>query len=79
MVQLTEQELENLRSQFATLRLDKQHGGRRYLPFVFTEQGISMLSALLRSQTAIEISIKIIDFCKYEKIYSFKLKYVCKI
>ena len=72
--QLTENEYENLRSQFATssldniLRfqngtssLDKQHGGRRYLPYVFTEQGVSMLSAVLRSQTAIEVSIKIID------------------
>ena len=72
--QLTENEYENLRSQIATssldniLRfqngtssLDKQHGGRRYLPYVFTEQGVSMLSAVLRSQTAIEVSIKIID------------------
>lgn len=72
MFQLTEQELENLRSQVVTSSLDnslrsqiatleKQHGGRRYLPFAFTEQGVSMLSAVLRSQTAIEISIKIID------------------
>ena len=72
--QLTENEYENLRfqngtssldeslkSQFATSSSSKQHGGRRYLPYVFTEQGISMLSAVLRSQTAIEVSIKIID------------------
>lgn len=57
--QLNEYEYENLRSQFVTL--EKQHGGRRYLPYVFTEQGVSMLSAVLRSQTAIEVSIKIID------------------
>jgi len=50
---------DSLRSQFATL--EKQHGGRRYLPYVFTEQGVSMLSAVLRSQTAIDMSIKIID------------------
>ena len=37
------------------------HGGRRYLPYVFTEQGISMLSAVLRSPVAIEVSIKIIE------------------
>ena len=72
--QLTENEYENLRSQIATssldniLRfqngtssLDKQHGGRRDVPYVFTEQGVSMLSAVLRSKTAIEVSIKIID------------------
>lgn len=71
--QLTEVEYENikfqnrtssldnsLRSQIATL--ENQRGKhRKYLPYVFTEQGISMLSAVLRSQTAIEVSIKIID------------------
>jgi len=61
MFQLTEYEYENLRSQFVTSSLEIQHGGRRYLPYVFTEQGVSMLSAVLRSKTAIEISIKIID------------------
>ncbi len=49
---------ENLRSQSVTL---KEHGGRRYLPYVFTEQGVSMLSAVLRSETAIKMSIKIIS------------------
>jgi len=51
----------SLRSQNVTLNAEKQHGGRRYLPYVFTEQGISMLSAVLRSDTAIQVSIKIID------------------
>jgi phage regulator Rha-like protein len=60
--QLTEDECEILRSQIATLRLDKGWGThRKYLPYVFTEQGVSMLSAVLRSDTAIQISIKIID------------------
>ncbi len=36
-------------------------GGRRYLPYVFTEQGVSMLSAVLKSNTAIEVSIEIIN------------------
>ena len=65
---LTNEEYENLKFHFGTssLRsnisiLEKQHGGRRYLPYAFTEQGVSMLSAVLRSTTAIEISIKIID------------------
>ncbi len=38
-----------------------QNCGSRYLPNVFTEQGIAMLSAILRSDVAIEVSIKIID------------------
>ena len=60
--QLTQEEYENLRSQFATLSLEKGWGThRKYLPYVFTEQGVSMLSAVLKSQTAIETSIKIID------------------
>ena len=37
------------------------YGGRRYLPYVFTEQGIAMLSAVLKSSTAIDISIRIMD------------------
>jgi len=60
--QLTDEEYEILRSQIATLRLDKGWGvHRKYLPYVFTEQGVSMLSAVLRSDTAIKVSIKIID------------------
>ena len=42
--------------------LENQRGKhRKYLPFVFTEQGVSMLSAVLRSKTAIKVSIKIIN------------------
>jgi hypothetical protein len=37
------------------------HGGRRYLPYVFTEQGVAMLSAVLRSETAVAISIQIMQ------------------
>jgi len=69
--QLTQEEHENLRSQFATSSSNdslkshfvtlEQHGGRRYLPYVFTEQGVSMLSAVLKSPTAINTSIKIIE------------------
>ncbi|MDO4522478.1 MAG: ORF6N domain-containing protein [Eubacteriales bacterium] len=56
---LTEEEYENLRFQNGTSSLDDNYGGRRYLPYVFTEQGIAMLSAVLRSDIAIAISIKI--------------------
>lgn len=58
--QLTKEEHESLRSQIVTSN-ERGRGGRRYLPYVFTEQGVSMLSAVLRSDTAIEVSIKIMD------------------
>ncbi len=56
MFQLQADEWEQLRSQFVTSNL----GGRRYLPFAFTEQGIAMLSAVLKSETAILVNIHII-------------------
>lgn len=59
---LTENEVENLRSQFATSSLEKEnYGGRRYLPYVFTEQGIAMLSGLLKNDIAIQVSINIMN------------------
>lgn len=56
--QLTQQELENLKSQIVT---SSGHGGRRTLPYAFTEQGVSMLSTVLKSETAINTSIRIMD------------------
>lgn len=58
--QLSEEEFVNLKSQIATSSLN-EHGGRRKLPYVFTEQGIAMLSAVLRSEVAIQVSIKIMN------------------
>jgi hypothetical protein len=55
MFQLTNDEFESLRSQFAI----SKRGGRRYLPFAFTEQGIAMLSGVLNSDIAIEVNINI--------------------
>lgn len=57
--QLTKDEYDNLRSQIATS--GDEYGGRRYLPYVFTEQGIAMLSAVLRSDIAIEVSVRIMN------------------
>ncbi|SET15861.1 ORF6N domain-containing protein [[Clostridium] aminophilum] len=57
--QLTKDEYDNLRTQIATS--SEEYGGRRYLPYVFTEQGIAMLSAVLNSETAINVSIKIMN------------------
>ena len=60
--QLNENEMLNLRSHFVTSSLKKNnYGGRRYLPYAFTEQGVAMLSAVLHSEKAITISIKIMN------------------
>jgi len=80
--QLSKEEYEILRSQFSTSKNDdpnlksqnatsREHGGRRYLPYVFTEQGVSMLSAVLRSDTAVQVSIRIMDaFVEMRKFIS---------
>lgn len=57
--QLSEEEYRILRLQIETSK--EKRGGRRYLPVVFTEQGVAMLSAVLRSKTAVRISIRIIE------------------
>lgn len=56
--QLTKEEFEALRSQIAT---SNGRGGRRYRPYMFTEQGIAMLSGVLRSDVAIQVSIRIMN------------------
>ncbi|MBV9216970.1 MAG: ORF6N domain-containing protein [Acidobacteria bacterium] len=56
--QLTADEQGNLRSQIVTSSL-KTHGGRRYLPYVFTEQGVAMLSSVLNSDRAVQVNIAI--------------------
>ncbi len=58
---LTKDEADDLKSQFVISSADGWGGRRRSLPRVFTEQGVSMLSAVLRSDTAIEVSIRIMD------------------
>jgi len=81
--QLTEEEYENIRVHFATLSskdsLRFQFGTiengrgkhRKYLPYVFTEQGVSMLFAVLRSDMAIKVSIQIIEaFVNMRKVIS---------
>ena len=55
MFQLTEEEVGFLRSQNAT----SKRGGRRYLPFVFTQEGVAMLSSVLNSERAIMVNIQI--------------------
>lgn len=57
--QLTDEEADFLRFQIGTSNVGR--GGRRYLPYVFGEQGIAMLSAVLRSDMAVKVSIEIMD------------------
>lgn len=60
--QLRKEEYENLRCQFGTSNgQTENYGGRRYMPYVYTEQGIAMLSAVLRSDIAIQVSIQIMQ------------------
>ena len=56
MFELTREELNGLRSQFAT---SNGRGGTRYLPYAFTEGGIAMLSSVLKSGIAVEVNIRI--------------------
>ena len=58
MFQMTKQEFESLRSHFATLKLGRGRH-RKYLPYVFTEQGVAMLSSVLNSERAIEVNVQI--------------------
>jgi len=58
MFSLKDQEVAVLRSQIVTSSL--KHGGRRYNPYAFTEQGVAMLSSVLNSERAVEVNIQII-------------------
>jgi hypothetical protein len=58
--QLTRAEFDSLRSQIATLKETGRGRHRKYLPYVFTEQGVAMLSSVLRSKRAVQVNIEII-------------------
>jgi phage regulator Rha-like protein len=67
MFVLNKKEFENLRSQNVT----SSWGGRRHLPMVFTEQGVAMLSGILRSPVAVQVNIQIMRvFVKMRKLIS---------
>lgn len=69
MFQITKQEFANLKFQFGTS--SSGWGGTRKLPFVFTEQGIAMLSSVLRSERAVQVNIAIMRaFVKLREILS---------
>ena len=72
MFQLTEKEYESLRSQFATLDMGRgKH--RKYMPYAFTENGVYMLSAVLKSKVAVDVSIEIMR--TFTKLREFTLHY----
>jgi hypothetical protein len=72
MFEMTKNEFENWRSQFVTSNSDKM--GLRYAPMVFTEQGVAMLSSILKSDRAIAVNIKIIRiFTKMRELLSDNL------
>jgi len=58
MIQLSEKEWSNLKYQFGT---SSSHGGRRTSPYAFTEQGVAMLSAVLTSDRAVNVSVAIMN------------------
>ncbi len=60
MFELTNQEYNSLRTQFATLKNLGRGEHRKYLPFAFTEQGVAMLASVLKSEKAIEVNIQIV-------------------
>jgi phage regulator Rha-like protein len=69
MFRLTDEEFRSLRFQTGTSNLGR--GGRRFLPFVFTEQGVAMLSTVLNSERAVYVNIEIMrTFVRLREILS---------
>ncbi len=76
MFQLTESEFSDLRSQFVT----SSWGGTRYKIYAFTEQGVAMLSSVLRSKEAIQVNIQIIRiFTRMRQILATNKKLRLKV
>jgi ORF6N domain len=69
MLQLTPQEWENLKCQIG---ISSEHGGRRAIPYAFTEQGVAMLSSVLRSQRAVEVNIAIMRIPAFMYLTDFR-------
>ena len=67
MYQLTKQEVRILKSRFVT----SSWGGRRYKPYVFTQEGVAMLSSILNSERAVQVNIQIMRaFVKFKELLS---------
>ncbi len=59
MFQISREEMEILRSQIVTSSLSRGWGGSRVMPYAFTEQGVAMLSSVLKSSRAVQVNISI--------------------
>lgn len=77
MFQLSPEEFEILRSQFAT---SSSWGGRRYPPYAFTEQGVAMLSSVLHSERAVQVNVEIMrTFVKLRRMLTANLELARKL
>lgn len=78
MFQLTPEEANSLRSQFVTS--NRGRGGRRYFPYAFTEQGVAMLSGVLKSHRAVLVNVEIMrTFVRLRQILSSHAKLARKL
>ena len=78
MFQLTDNEWYSLRSQFATSK--NRRGGRTYLPNVFTEHGVLMLSSILNSSQAIQVNIQVVRiFARLRQIFASQNEFKIEI
>jgi ORF6N domain len=76
MFQLTLEEVEDLRSQIVI----SSWGGRRYRPYAFTEQGVAMLSSVLRSARAVRVNIEIMRaFVRLRQVMSTQADLICRL
>jgi hypothetical protein len=79
MFQLTREEAESLRFQIGMSKTFGR-GGRRYLPYAFTEQGVAMLSSVLRSSRAIQVNIAIMRaFVRLRELLATHKDLACKL
>jgi DNA-binding PadR family transcriptional regulator len=80
MFQLTEEEFTDLRSHFVTSNVLNRRGGRRYAPYAFTEQGVAMLSSVLRSARAVDVNVETIRaFVHLRKILASNVELARKL
>ncbi len=78
MFQLTDNEWEDLRSQNVTSKTGR--GGRRYAPYAFTEQGVAMLSSVLRGSTAVAVNIQIMrTFVRLREVLASNTELAAKL
>ena len=77
MFQLEREDVANLRFQIGTSSL---HGGRRFLPYVFTREGIAMLSGVLRSERAVAVNIEIMRaFVRLQQLLATQAELLAKL